>query len=239
MGNVFDEMGTYWAEIADKHHTTDQLEFLKAILNKHNLILDLACGTARHLNNLAQSGFEAIGLDTSTVLLKIAKTQNPHAQLVKGDMRYLPFRPQCFGTVISMDTSIGYLLSVQDDLQVLSEVNHVLVCGGLLVVDTFNKLQIARKYAKVKCETWEYPSFYLTQQRAWGSDEGLKDFWVIRDKIGGGIRSFVHRVRLYGLQELQGLLFDAGFLVDEVFGGYDCSVFSVESKRLILIAHRK
>jgi hypothetical protein len=107
------------------------------------------------------------------------------------------------------------------------------------VVDTFNKLQIARKYAKVKCETWEYPSFYLTQQRAWGSDEGLKDFWVIRDKIGGGIRSFVHRVRLYGLQELQGLLFDAGFLVDEVFGGYDCSVFSVESKRLILIAHRK
>ncbi|MCW4024203.1 MAG: class I SAM-dependent methyltransferase [Candidatus Bathyarchaeota archaeon] len=239
IGNVFDEMGTYWAQIAQQHYTEKQVHFLKTILNKNAAILDLACGTARHLNSLTENGFEVVGLDTSAGLLKIAKTQNPNAQLVRGDMRSLPFKKGCFGAVVNMDTSVGYLPSAQDDLQVLREANRILASGGLLVVDIFNKLQIAQKYAVPKQEMWEYPSFYLTQQRVLDLDEVMEDFWVTKDKANGEIRSFVHRVRLYGVGELQGLLGSAGFLVEEVFGDYDCSVFSVESKRLILIAYSR
>jgi SAM-dependent methyltransferase len=238
IGNVFDEMGAYWAQIAQQHYTEKQVQFLKSTLNKTAAILDIACGTARHLNDLTENSFEVVGLDASAVLLKIAKTQNPNAQLVRGDMRSLPFKTGCFGAVISMDTSVGYLPSAQDDLEVLREANRILYREGLLIVDTFNKLQIAQKYAGPKQETWEYPSFYLTQQRVLGSDdEDMEDFWIIKDKTDGETRSFAHRVRLYGLEELQGLLGRAGFLVEEVFGDYDYSVFSVESKRLILIAH--
>ena len=113
--NVFDEMGVYWAEIADKNQTEKQLQFLKTQIKPDGYILDLACGTGRHLIPLSQQGFNMVGLDISAKLLKIAKQRWREVQLVRGDMRFLPFKPQAFAAAISMDTSFGYLPSEHDD----------------------------------------------------------------------------------------------------------------------------
>jgi ubiquinone/menaquinone biosynthesis C-methylase UbiE len=48
MSNVFDEMGTYWAEIADEHQTSRQIQFLKSQLHPDGYVLDVACGSGRH-----------------------------------------------------------------------------------------------------------------------------------------------------------------------------------------------
>ncbi len=52
--NVFDEMGIYWAEIADQNQTERQMQFIKNTLKAEGLVLDLACGTGRHLNSFEQ-----------------------------------------------------------------------------------------------------------------------------------------------------------------------------------------
>ena len=54
-GNVFDEMGVYWAEIAEKNQTQRQIDFLKRHL-KPGYVLDVACGTGRHMIALAEAG---------------------------------------------------------------------------------------------------------------------------------------------------------------------------------------
>jgi len=51
---VFDEMGKYWAEIADKGQIENQIQFIKKTFPKTWLILDLACGTGRHLISFKQ-----------------------------------------------------------------------------------------------------------------------------------------------------------------------------------------
>jgi hypothetical protein len=51
-----------------------------------------------------------VGLDVSLRLLKIAK-QRGAAVLVRGDMRFLPFKAGAFCVAIIMDTSFGYLPS--------------------------------------------------------------------------------------------------------------------------------
>jgi SAM-dependent methyltransferase len=240
-GNVFGEMGNYWAEIAEKHYTEKQVQFLQKTLKKTSLTLDLACGTARHLTPLNQNGFDVIGLDISPVLLKIAKKQNPNAQLVRGDKRSLPFKTGCFGAVISMDTSLGYLSSAQDDMQVLGEIRRTLTEEGLFVVDVFNKDQILSKHHEtpIKEEWLEYPSFLLLQKRTVSKDGvRLKDFWVTKNYVDGKTRSFVHTVRLYDCETLEGLLISAGFVVEKIFGDYDLAAFSAKSKRLILTAKR-
>jgi hypothetical protein len=43
--NVFDEMGVYWAEIADQSHTEKQIQFIKNTLKGNELFLDPACET--------------------------------------------------------------------------------------------------------------------------------------------------------------------------------------------------
>ena len=69
--NVFDEMGVYWAEIADKSQTERQIQFLKKHLKLDGYVLDVACGTGRHSIPLSQQGYGMVGLDVSANLLKM------------------------------------------------------------------------------------------------------------------------------------------------------------------------
>ena len=109
--NVFDEMGSYWEEIANKNQTERQIQFLKTKLKPEEYVLDLACGTGRHSISLSQQGYFIVGLDVSPNLLKIAKQRWREVRLVRGDMRFLPFKVEAFSVAISMDTSFGYLTS--------------------------------------------------------------------------------------------------------------------------------
>lgn len=94
--NVFDEMGNYWAEIADKNSTENQIHFIKNILKTNGYVLDLACGTGRHSIPLSKEGYGMVGLDASLNLLRIAKKRWSQIQLVRGDMRFLSFRSGAF-----------------------------------------------------------------------------------------------------------------------------------------------
>ena len=124
--NVFDEMGEIWVEIADKNQTELQVAFLKSQLKPDGYILDLGCGSGRHLIPMAAAGYGIIGLDGSLRLLRIAKKRNGDVELVRGDVRFLPFREEAFKAAISMDTSFGYLPSEKDDVQSLREVCRVM-----------------------------------------------------------------------------------------------------------------
>lgn len=144
--NVFDEMGSYWNEIADENSTKQQIQFIKNTVGKGGLVLDLACGTGRHTIPLSNEGYGVVGFDVSLKLLKIAKQRSAKVQLVKGDMRYLPFNGEVFSAAVSMDTSFGYLPSEDADLQSLIELHKTLRQGGLLILDVFNRERIISKY---------------------------------------------------------------------------------------------
>ncbi len=240
--NVFDEMGIYWAEIADQNQTEKQIQFLKKHVTTNSYVLDVACGTGRHIIPLSQMGYCIVGIDVSISLLKIAKKRFNQIELVRGDMRFLPFKTAGFSATISMDTSFGYLPSKQDDKTALAEIKRTLIPPGIFIVDVFNRQELALKYKdKNNPPKWrEYPSFYLQQKRTMNpKGDWLHDLWTIQDKASGHLLTFEHAVRLYGQTELEGLLIDSGFAVLEVYGGYAEENLSKNSTRLILIAETK
>ena len=265
--SVFGEMGVYWAEIADQNSTEPQIQFIKNTLKPQGLILDLACGTGRHLISLSKGGYEVVGLDASLNLLKIAKKRWKDAQLVRGDMRCLPFKTGAFSAAVSMDTSFGYLPSEQDDAQSLRELREALGQGSEVIVDVFNRELLMQKYKSnrrtgfkwvflpillksnnrlskrmlFRLFKWrEYPSFFLLQKRTVSpSGDKLCDLWVVCDKINGKIVTFRHTARLFELKRLQRLLEQAGFMVEHVYGDYNGQAFNSNSRRLILDAAAK
>ena len=85
-----------------------------------------------------------VGLDVSARLLKIAK-QRGATNLVRGDMRFLPFKTETFAAAISMDTSFGYLPTEQEDATSLADVRRVLRLGGEFVLDVFNRENLIKK----------------------------------------------------------------------------------------------
>ena len=114
MANVFDEMGIYWAEIADKNQTEKQIQFLKTRLKPEGYILDLACGTGRHsipLNQLMDIKWWDWMYRGN--FSELPKQRSKSVEVVLGDMRFLPFKTGTFTAAISMDTSFGYLPSQQ------------------------------------------------------------------------------------------------------------------------------
>jgi SAM-dependent methyltransferase len=85
--NVFDEMGSYWAEIADESQTQKQIRFVKTVLPPDRWVLDLACGTARHSIALTKDGYGMVGLDVSAKLLHIAKGGHAVLAVYGGSVR--------------------------------------------------------------------------------------------------------------------------------------------------------
>lgn len=262
--SVFDAMGVYWAEIADGNPTQRQTIFIENTVKPTGFVLDLSCGTGRHVVPLSRDGYEVVGLDVSSSLLRIAKNRLGSIQLVRADMRHLPFKPEAFTASVSMDTSLGYLPTPQDDVQSLKGLRETLLQEGLLIVDVFNREQLTRKYWSnrrfkmvvlplllklgflgewllTRFFKWrEYPSFYLLQRRTVDACGGkLQDLWVVRDKADGKIKVFKHVVRLYEPEVLRGLLEQAGFAVKWVFGDYEGQRFGLSSNRLIFVADAK
>ncbi len=255
-------MGPIWAEIADKSQTARQIRFLSNHIKREEVVLDVACGTGRHLAPLSMAGFDVVGLDVSAKLLRIAKQRQPSAQLVRGNVRFLPFKTDSAAAAISMDTSLGYLPSEKDDQQSLADLHRVLWRGGVLVVDVFNPEHLQRKYGRrsfLKRLKWvglplllklhnrwllfrafkwrEYPSFFLLQKRTVSRNGDLLcDLWVVWEKDTGKLAVFDHRARLYDKTKLEALLGSAGFAVETVHGDYEGQEFAADSPRLIILS---
>jgi SAM-dependent methyltransferase len=100
-------------------------------------VLDLGCGTGRHLVYLSGLGFEVWGFDVSATALSLAKEwlekENCFAQVLQHKMEEpFPYTDGFFDGVISTQVIHHNLMS--DILQTVSEVQRVLRTGGVLFV---------------------------------------------------------------------------------------------------------
>jgi SAM-dependent methyltransferase len=59
----------------------------------HARVLDLGCGPGRDIDFLTQLGCQAVGLDLSAGMLAKARARLPGGNLVRADLRQLPFAP--------------------------------------------------------------------------------------------------------------------------------------------------
>jgi ubiquinone/menaquinone biosynthesis C-methylase UbiE len=238
---LFDELGQYWAEIADSRWTQEESTFIVQVLRSRGQVLDLCCGTARHSILLAEKGWPVLGLDISPNLLRIAKERmkqhDVRFPLIRGDMRYLPFRAEVFAAVFNMFTSFGYLPSEQEDVESLNEISRTLRRRGLFLLDVANRDHLLSTFKK---KDWgEFPSFYMLEKRTLGAEGSrLHSEWTLVDKRSGKVERFDHNLRLYSLGQLENLCAEAGLTPLEFYGDYDGQGFQLDSRRLILLAQR-
>ena len=198
-------------------------------------VLDLACGPGRHAKLLRQSGARVVGFDLSMPLLSRARHRaSPPLNVVRGDMRCLPFRAATFDIVVNLFTSFGYFAEDWQHQKVLQEVAAVLKRGGLLVLDYFNSLGLMESL--IEKEERAIGSQRVVIQRRFSEDRRfvLKEMYMMDDG-----RSFIERVRMFTPDELVTMISDAGIEVKQRFGDYDASSLTPESPRVILMAERK
>lgn len=198
-------------------------------------VLDLGCGAGRHLAQLGRIGWAPVGMDLSFLMLGAAQRSAVDVPLVRGDMRRLPFRPESFDLVASYFTTFGYFDDEADDHRVLGEVRRVLSPGGAFFLDFMNADQVV---ANLKMEDRRTVSgaAVVQERRLVEGGRVVEKLIRIAARDGAPERSFVERVRLYRLRELESMLAQASLASRSVFGGYDGARFGSASARCIVLA---
>lgn len=216
-----------YRDITSPARTHTEVSFLRNRLNltPNMKILDVACGYGRHSLALAQLGYDVTGIDQSSYLLRVArenaKLASVKVSFLKRDIRSFRFQKR-FDVALSLFTSFGYF-EENDNSKVLKNVYASLKQGGIFVLDINNL-------------------FYLLQSP---SIEGIKctiDPTTLRWKLerqtdrGRKIRA---DIQLYTLPCIKHVLESHNFTVTDIFGSFLGSAYSINSKRLIILARKR
>ncbi len=102
-------------------------------ISNANTILDVACGTGKHLEHLTKK-FNCTGIDLDAGMVEIASDRVPGVTFHTGDMCEFSLRTK-FDAVLCLFSSIGYTKSVERMEQAVASMGMHVKSGGILVVE--------------------------------------------------------------------------------------------------------
>lgn len=117
-------------------------------------ILELGCGTGRVALPVAREGATVVGIDRSGPMLARARTRvkrarlQSHVQLVRGDIRHLPFPDRTFPLVMAPYGILQSLLVERDLAKALDAVARVLTKKGTFGLELVADLPAWDEYSK-------------------------------------------------------------------------------------------
>ena len=113
---------------------TEEKSFLESLLSDYRTILDLGCGTGRTMKLLESKNRILIGVDISSEMVRLAKSDGLHA--VKASCYNIPFSNSYFDAVYSIHMGFGFCRS-KSEMEMLSrELFRILRKRGIILLDT-------------------------------------------------------------------------------------------------------
>jgi SAM-dependent methyltransferase len=160
-------------------------------------VLDLACGSGRHLQALRRTNPAAFGLDLSPHLLALAPLEL-RGWLLRGDMRRLPLRPGSLSGICLWFTPFGYFEDAENR-RLLADLAGLLRPGGALVLDVMNPARVRAEL--VAEDVVERAGLRVRSRRSIERGRVVKRMTLQRLDTGQ-VREAVESVRLYEPPEL-------------------------------------
>ena len=213
-------------------------------------VLELGCGTGRITVPIARTGAHVVGIDRSRPMLERAARKLRRARLtgdtllVRGDIRFLPFRRARFPLVMAPYGILQSLTREADLAATLASVARVMPKGGRFGIDLVPDLPRWSEYEARKTmsgrmgrQTRVSLVESVTQDRARGLT--IFDQRYVTTRLG------VRREHLFSLtfrtlsvRQLTNRLERAGFRVDVVLGDYRGGPWDERADVWVILASR-
>ena len=157
---MFDKYAEIYDIIYQDKNYFDETVFISELINRyltpaeHIRVLDLACGTGLHALELAKMGYKVDACDLSAKMVDCAMAKAAQNQL-NITFHHESFQTsdrinKTFDVVISMFSSINYLISCQDLLRSLKNIHSLLANGGIFIFDFWNGNAVIQDLAPVR-----------------------------------------------------------------------------------------
>jgi SAM-dependent methyltransferase len=147
----------YYEDLWVAHTTKRELDFLEFTFRTHAThrvrdVLDVACGSGRHVLGLAHRGYNCTGQDYTPEQVKLAKArakrEGVHVKLLQGDASRLEYESE-FDAALAL--RILFLLPDDDSvLTCLRRVHRALKSGGIMVCNIPNPLYEGETWFSLK-----------------------------------------------------------------------------------------
>lgn len=181
-------------------------------------ILDLGCGMGRHSIELAKKGFEVVGVDLSSYLIKKGQKElenfpNVKAKLIVGDMFHI-VDMEPFDVVINMFTSFGYFPDDGENARVFEVVKNQLKPGGKFFLDYLHPFQVIRDLKDFEDKVLDGEKIEISRRIE--GDRVIKTI-VFSDPE----RKYQEKVKLYTRDQIEGMLSAYSLKVLDVWNDYE------------------
>jgi len=202
---------------AQKDYASEAQVFARAIEQVHPKavsLLDIACGTGRHLEHL-RSQYRVEGLDRSTELLQIARRRLGDVPLHEGDMADFDLGRR-FDVVTCFFASIPYLGSVEALRRAASSMARHVAPGGILFIEPWLTPAVYREDEVVHNfrRTAESAMSWMYVQRRQGALAVWDIHWLLGTPEDGVVHFVEHEeLSLFTTEECLSAIQDAGLNV--------------------------
>ncbi len=204
-------------------------------------LLDLGCGSGRHLVALHSLGFRfLVGLDLSAELLGEAARNLPRdgggsVMLVRGDMREIPHYG-CFATVLSLFTTFGYFEEDEDNARIVQSVRWALRRGGVFLLDYINRDRLIADF--VPEDEQDLPGMHVRNVRSLTEGGRRVEKRITVERAGMEPITLFESVRLFTREEITGIFAASGLGNVRCYGSLDGEPHRPESERLVVVGER-
>jgi len=231
----------YYHQLYKDRDYTEAANFIDVLLKKispspNSLMLDVACGKGRHSLQLANTGFEVVGIDLSHESIQEALlSEQSNLHFYEHDMR-LPFWINYFDYAFNFFTSFGYFKSKREDENAIRSIAQSLKSNGVFVMDYLNVTYTESQIEHLSKKEIDNVEYTITK---WHDEKFFYKKILIEDNNKKKNSSFTETVSKYTLQDFTGLFEAQGLKIKDVYGDYQLSKYNAEeSPRLILVAQK-
>ncbi|MFD6508696.1 MULTISPECIES: bifunctional 2-polyprenyl-6-hydroxyphenol methylase/3-demethylubiquinol 3-O-methyltransferase UbiG [Bacillus] len=128
----WDNNAEFWnqnsQEMWDSGSRSTIIPFFEQYVEKEVQVLDVGCGDGYGTYKLSLTGYKAVGVDLSEVMIQKGKErgEGPNLSFIKGDLSSLPFENEKFEAIMAINS----LEWTEEPLQALNEIKRVLKKDG-------------------------------------------------------------------------------------------------------------
>ena len=194
--------------------------------------LDIGCGTGNSTFPFVARGYEVVGLDASSDMLRIAREKLPPVRFVQGSFETFELTER-FDLIYSMFDSLNNLLTKEDFLASIKNIKGHLSDDGFFVFDVNTTIGLRDLWESGRAEGWSNDVYYRWEH-SFDEASGLAKVEAYCENETSAFTE-VHFERPYDAPELRELLGQAGFDV-ELLSYPDAEPAGADAARLWVVA---
>ena len=173
-------------------------------LNKESKILDVACGSGRHLLALVNQGFSPLGIDNSPDCVELAKKNCAKIanNIIEIDFKtFAKSNALYFDLILIVGGSFGYEQTLKRSLEYIKNSFEMLQKDGNIEIQFVNKNWSKLKFSKSTTFWSESDEYFILDKRLIRDDKLLSDKIYV-EKSSGGIRRYSDSIFIFSEEEI-------------------------------------